>query len=81
MHIIGYLFSGLVVGLFGRLLVPGRQPLGCWLTTLAGIGGSLLAGLVGRRLWGGGYAPGFIASVAGATLVVFLLSRVISPRS
>jgi uncharacterized membrane protein YeaQ/YmgE (transglycosylase-associated protein family) len=76
-HIIGFLFTGLVVGLFGRLLVPGRQPLGCLWTILAGILGSVVAGLIGRQIWGKGYAPGFIASVLGAALVVYVLARLL----
>ena len=77
MHIIGYLIGGLIVGLLGRLIVPGRQPLGCLWTMLAGITGSIVAGLVGRQIWGDGYAPGIIASVLGAALVVVVLSRLL----
>lgn len=35
---------GLVIGALGRLVVPGRQPIGCLLTILLGIVGSV-AGL------------------------------------
>ncbi len=76
MDIIGFLLGGLVVGLFGRLLVPGRQPLGCLFTILAGVLGSVVAGLVGREIWGDDYAPGFIMSVLGAALVVYVLARI-----
>jgi uncharacterized membrane protein YeaQ/YmgE (transglycosylase-associated protein family) len=31
---------GLVLGALGRLVVPGRQPIGCLLTILLGIAGS-----------------------------------------
>lgn len=82
MQIISFLFTGLIIGLFGRLIVPGRQPLGCWWTTLAGIVGSLLAGLLGRQVWGHAYAPNFVASVLGAAIVVLLLTRALgSTRS
>ncbi|MEP7054558.1 MAG: GlsB/YeaQ/YmgE family stress response membrane protein [Actinomycetota bacterium] len=77
MHIIGFIIGGFVVGLFGRLIVPGRQPLGCLWTTTAGIFGSVVAGLIGRQIWGKGYAPGFITSVLGAAIVVALLSRIL----
>lgn len=76
MYVLGLIVSGLVVGALGRLLVPGRQPLGCLGTIAAGLLGSLVAGLAGRAIFGAdSYAPGFIASVLGATLVVWIASR------
>ncbi len=72
--LVGLAFFGAVVGALGRLLVPGRQPLGCLGTILAGIAGSLVAGLIGRVIWGRGYAPGFVMSVLGAALVVWVVS-------
>lgn len=74
MHVIGFIVGGFFIGLLGRLLVPGRQPLGCLLTTLAGMLGSVVAGLLGRAVWGDDYGPGFLASVVGAALVVFVLA-------
>ena len=40
----GAILVGLVIGALGRLVVPGRQPIGCLLTILLGIVGSV-AGL------------------------------------
>jgi uncharacterized membrane protein YeaQ/YmgE (transglycosylase-associated protein family) len=42
--VLGALFVGLVIGALGRLVVPGRQPIGCLLTVLVGVVGSV-AGL------------------------------------
>jgi uncharacterized membrane protein YeaQ/YmgE (transglycosylase-associated protein family) len=67
------LFAGLVIGALGRLVVPGRQQMGCLATALCGIGGSLLGGLIGRVLFGRGYAPGLIMSVIGAALIIWAL--------
>jgi uncharacterized membrane protein YeaQ/YmgE (transglycosylase-associated protein family) len=67
--------AGLIAGGIARLLVPGPTPMGCLGTALAGIAGSILAALIGRLLFGPAYAPGFIASVLGATLVVWLFTR------
>jgi uncharacterized membrane protein YeaQ/YmgE (transglycosylase-associated protein family) len=36
----GAILVGLVIGALGRLVVPGRQPIGCLLTILLGIAGS-----------------------------------------
>jgi len=38
---LGALFVGLVVGALGRLVVPGRQPIGCLFTILIGIVGAV----------------------------------------
>ena len=35
------LFAGLVVGALGRLVVPGRQPIGCLFTVLIGVLGAV----------------------------------------
>lgn len=44
----GALLVGLVIGALGRLVVPGRQPIGCLFTVLIGIVGSV-AGLAIAR--------------------------------
>ncbi|MDP9101891.1 MAG: GlsB/YeaQ/YmgE family stress response membrane protein [Actinomycetota bacterium] len=44
MGIIALLAIGLIVGLLGRAVLPGRQALPLWLTMLIGVGSLLLAG-------------------------------------
>lgn len=69
---------GFVVGLIAKFLTPGRDVGGFIITTLVGIGGSLLATWAGQTM--GWYAPGqpagFIAAVIGA-VVLLLILRVI----
>jgi uncharacterized membrane protein YeaQ/YmgE (transglycosylase-associated protein family) len=69
------LFIGLVVGAIARLLVPGPTPMGLLGTAVAGIAGALGAGLVGRLIWGPLYTPGWLASILGAVVVVYFVSR------
>jgi uncharacterized membrane protein YeaQ/YmgE (transglycosylase-associated protein family) len=45
---LGALLVGLIIGAIGRLVVPGRQPIGCLLTIALGIVGSI-AGLAIAR--------------------------------
>jgi len=66
---------GLIVGAIARLLVPGPHPLGVLGTAAAGIAGAFIGGLVGRLLFGPTYQPGWIMSILGAALVVWLVSR------
>jgi uncharacterized membrane protein YeaQ/YmgE (transglycosylase-associated protein family) len=76
MHILWTILIGLAVGLVARALKPGRDALGWIMTTLLGIGGALVAKLVGQQLgWYTMHEPaGFIASVAGAIGLLFLFN-------
>ena len=74
--IIAYAFFGFVVGALARFVLPGRRPMGCLATILAGIAGSFVAGLIVRALSGNqSYKPGWIASILGAMFVVWLFTR------
>jgi uncharacterized membrane protein YeaQ/YmgE (transglycosylase-associated protein family) len=73
-YLIGVAVSGLIIGALGRLAIPGRQPMCCLLTTLVGIGGSLLGGLVGEALFN--RPGGFLLAVLCSAGIVFLISRV-----
>jgi uncharacterized membrane protein YeaQ/YmgE (transglycosylase-associated protein family) len=89
MHIIGFLIFGLIVGLLARALYPGRQSMGWLATAVLGMIGSLAGGLIGHALWGGstradgswGFTPGgWILSILGAMLVLFIYLRVTGSR-
>jgi uncharacterized membrane protein YeaQ/YmgE (transglycosylase-associated protein family) len=66
---------GLIVGAIARLLVPGPTPMGALTTMAAGVAGALIGGLIGKLLFGAGYAPGWIMSIIVATGIVYLVSR------
>jgi len=74
MSILLTILIGLIVGVVAKLLMPGRDPGGFIITCLLGIGGSLFANWLGHMM--GFYQPGevagFIASVAGSVLILFL---------
>ena len=44
--ILGAIVIGAVIGILGRLIVPGRQNIPIWLTILVGIGAALLGSLI-----------------------------------
>ena len=76
------LVIGLIVGLIARFLLPGADPMGCIGTSLVGVGGGFVGGLISRVVWGppasGRYitAPGFLLSLVGA-IVVLLIVRMV----
>ena len=65
---------GLLVGVMAKLLMPGRDPGGVVITILIGIGGSVVAGFLGRFIgwYGDGGPAGFIASVLGAIVLLLV---------
>lgn len=69
--------AGLIAGAIARFVYPGGQDMSWFKTMLLGLGGGFLAGLLGRLT--GWYAPGqgagLIASVLGAMLILWLLSK------
>ena len=74
--IIGSLISGLIVGAIARLLTPGKDRMGCLMTSLVGIAGSFVGGFIAQLLWKetGNFQPaGFGLSLVGAILVLLLL--------
>ena len=77
MGIIGTIIVGLIVGAIARFLLPGEQKMGWILTCLLGIAGSFIAGFVGQSLgwYAVGEPAGWIASVIGAIVLLFIVSK------
>jgi uncharacterized membrane protein YeaQ/YmgE (transglycosylase-associated protein family) len=48
--IIGWIVFGLIAGLLARWLMPGKDPGGCIVTVILGIGGAVVGGFVARVL-------------------------------
>ena len=67
--------SGLIVGALGRLALPGPDPMSIAMTILIGLAGSFIGGLFVLLVTGGRNAGGIVVSVAGATLIVYLMLR------
>jgi uncharacterized membrane protein YeaQ/YmgE (transglycosylase-associated protein family) len=83
MGIIGTIIIGFIVGLLARFLMPGRDPMGFIFTTLLGIAGALVARFLGQALgiYGPEDAAGFVASLIGALIVLFVARRFRGPIS
>jgi uncharacterized membrane protein YeaQ/YmgE (transglycosylase-associated protein family) len=72
---------GFVVGLIARAILPGTQSLGIILTAVLGIAGSFLAGFAGQAMgwYTEGQPAGWIASVIGAIVLLFIVSKLKGP--
>ncbi len=68
---------GFVVGLIARAILPGTQSLGIILTAVLGIAGSFAAGFLGQAMgwYAKGEPVGFLASVIGAIVLLFIVGK------
>ena len=82
MGILAWVLFGLVVGIIAKLLMPGRDPGGFIITILLGIAGAVLGGFIGRAmgLYGTNESAGWIVSILGAMVLLFLYRLVARPR-
>ena len=78
MSIIVTIIVGFIVGLIARAIMPGNQSMGLIMTTILGIVGSLVASYGGAALglYPAGSPVGWIASIIGAIVVLFLYGLV-----
>jgi uncharacterized membrane protein YeaQ/YmgE (transglycosylase-associated protein family) len=74
MHILYMLFIGFFVGLLARALHPGDDRMGIIMTSLLGIGGSVVGTYGGQalHLYRPGQSTGFIGAVVGAIVLLIL---------
>ena len=75
-EIIGLIVVGLIIGALGRLINPGRDPMGILATIAIGITSALLVGW----LVGGGIL-GFILAVIVAAVLVSVFARLVGGRT
>ena len=82
MHFLWMLIIGIVVGALAKLIMPGKDPGGVIVTMLIGIAGALIAGFLGRAVgwYNEGEPAGFIASVVGAILLLFVYRMIVKRR-
>ena len=80
--IIGTIIIGFVAGLLARALKPGDDKLGFIWTIVLGVAGSFLAKFIGEALgwYKEGDPVGFIASVVGAILLLFIYGMIKSSK-
>jgi uncharacterized membrane protein YeaQ/YmgE (transglycosylase-associated protein family) len=82
--IISWIIVGLIAGILGKLIMPGRDPGGFLLTIVIGMVGALVGGFVVRLLGGTG-VTGFniwsiIVATLGAVILLALYRLIAGPR-
>ena len=81
--IIGWIIFGAIIGVIARFIMPGRDPMGWVMTIVLGIAGSVLGGLLLGIIIGGRTTDpaGWIGSILGALLLLWLYRRFATPRA
>lgn len=83
-NLISALLAGLVVGALGRLVVPGRQPIGCLMTILIGVVGAIAGTAIARAAEVDWWLLVFLLQVAvaavGVAVVAAAMRRPRPPR-
>ena len=84
MGILSWIVLGLIAGVLAKVLLPGRDPGGFFMTIVIGIAGAFVGGWVGTLLgiarFDGFSLHGIFVATGGA-LVLLILYRVINVRN
>ncbi len=80
---IGAIIIGGLAGALAKLIMPGRDPGGFIITILLGIAGSVVATWLGEQVgwYQDGQAAGFIGSVVGAIIILFIYRMIAGRRT
>ena len=76
MQIVWTILLGLAAGIIAKFIYPGRQNMGAIVTILLGIAGSFVASYGGQwlKIYQPGETAGFIGSIVGALIILFVYS-------
>ena len=84
---LGWILLGLIAGGIAKALMPGKDPGGCIITILLGIGGALLGGFLGRLIFGSDGVDEFfdlstwITAIIGALILLWIYRMVTNRRT
>ena len=80
MDVIGWCVFGLLVGAIARFLMPGRQSMSWLLTMVLGIVGSFAGGFISSLIFRSSESlmnpAGWIMSIVGALIVLFIYGKI-----
>jgi uncharacterized membrane protein YeaQ/YmgE (transglycosylase-associated protein family) len=84
-EVIGAILVGLLAGLLGRAIMPGRQKMGLILTAILGIAGSFLGFLIFTELLGIGDDDkfdlgGLPGAIIGVIIILFVYDRIVGTK-
>ncbi|MFD2794113.1 GlsB/YeaQ/YmgE family stress response membrane protein [Promicromonospora vindobonensis] len=80
-----FLILGLIAGVIARIVIPGKQPGGFWLTLLLGVLGAMLGGWLGGLIFNVSMDQfwswqSWLFSVLGAIIVILIVQAIFGRR-
>lgn len=80
MDILSWIFFGMIAGIIAKLITPGKENLGIFITIFMGIVGAILGGYI-STLFGFGKVDGFnfgsfLVAVFGAIVVLYIYRKI-----
>ncbi|MGI8941285.1 MAG: GlsB/YeaQ/YmgE family stress response membrane protein [Actinomycetota bacterium] len=72
MGLFSWIFSGLIVGALARLLLPGRDPIGCLATIGLGVLGAVVGGYVWQEVFDRNDDISWIGAIIAAMILLFI---------
>ena len=86
MGLLSLILFGLIVGGIAKFLMPGKDPGGCLVTILLGIGGAVVGGFLGTEVFHWGRVTGFdlrsfAIAVVGAILILIVYRLLVGRRA
>ena len=81
MGFIPFIILGLIAGVIARIVIPGKQPGGFWVTLLLGVLGAMLGGWLGglifsvdmNQFWSW---QSWLFSILGAIIVILIVQAI-----
>ena len=83
MGILSWIVMGFIAGWIAKVIMPGKDPGGFFITVLIGVVGGFIGGLIGSRLGLGtvtGFNIGSFLLAIGGAILLLILYRVIKKR-
>ncbi len=80
---LGWILIGIVAGVLGKFVMPGKDPGGFVVTILLGIAGALLAGFLGSAIgvYQQGQPAGWVGATVGAIILLIIYRLVMRGRT
>ncbi|WP_020013578.1 GlsB/YeaQ/YmgE family stress response membrane protein [Promicromonospora sukumoe] len=80
-----FLILGLIAGVIARIVIPGKQPGGFWVTLLLGVLGAMLGGWLGGVLFNVNFSEfwswsTWLFAVIGAIIVILIAQAIFGRR-
>lgn len=69
MGFFSWLLFGLIAGALAKLIMPGKDPGGCLITSAIGVLGSVIGGFIGARFFGIEHITGFNTRSLGLAIL------------